>query len=236
MTVTLVGTPVTATTSKDNGGSGWTPISKAITVPSGANLLIATVRSAFGSSGSTSLITYNGVGMTLYQNPMGGSNNGLFYILNPTVGTYNLAVDCPTRNGGACLLMSAACFAGVDTASPFSNWVNRGTMSGYTWTSAAIPTVANSLCILFNDTGGTGSYTQPVWTVNAPSYLVAQVQSGYNDGSKDNDKYDGWARQTGTGGNITFSLSSPYGLNGYYYSFNILPKINAGKTQTIFFL
>jgi hypothetical protein len=237
MIVTLVGIPVAAATSRDNGGSGWTPIVKPITVPAGANLLIATVRSAFGSSGTTDLIAYNGVGMTLYQNPVGASNNGVFYRLNPTVGTYNLTVNCPTVNQGGCLIMTAACFAGVDTAAPFSGWTDRGVMNGNpsVFTSAAIPTVANGMSILFNDTGGTGTYTQPVWTANAPSYLVMQAQSGFYDGSKDNDKYQGWMRQAGTGGNVTFSASSPYGFNGNYYTFNILPQITPVSTQVIFF-
>jgi hypothetical protein len=237
MPVTLVGTPVTAATSKDNGGSGWTPIVKAITVPAGANLLIATVRSAFGSSGTTDLIAYNGVGMTLYQNPVGASNNGVFYRLNPTVGTYNLTVNCPTVNSGGCLIMTAACFAGVDTAAPFSGWVDRSAMSGNpsVFTSAAIPTVANGLCMLFNTAGGTGTYTAPAWTANAPSYLAAQVSSGFNDGSKQNTKFEGVMRQAGTGGNVTFSASSPYGFNGNYYTFNLLPQIMPVSTQVIFF-
>jgi hypothetical protein len=42
-------------------------------------------------------------------------------------------------------------------------------------------------------------------------------------------------RQAGTGGNVTFSASSPYGFNGNYYTFNILPQITPVSTQVIFF-
>src|SRR5512138_236583 len=77
-------------------GSRNCTITLAVAVPAGSNFLVVATSAAL-QSGGTAVVTptFNGVNMATYLAlaNSGGAKQYLYYLVNPTIGTYNFIVN-----------------------------------------------------------------------------------------------------------------------------------------------
>jgi len=109
------------TQSFDTGGS---PINTAFTVNSGSNLLLLVFVTWDNSSAHTiasvkwnTTETFSSLGAALTSS--GGNHQG-FYLVNPTVGSYNVTVDPSTGAAAASAVVGIVALQGVHQTTPYS--------------------------------------------------------------------------------------------------------------------
>jgi hypothetical protein len=116
------------------------------TIGNGSNrLLVVTI--AYHASDTCTGITYGGVGLTLLGGQTGNFRTArVYYLLNPTVGTAQIAVSGTFDSWGDGVTHGSVSFFGVDTSDPFRS--SGGTDGNYSYNaSVTISSAAGDLCI-----------------------------------------------------------------------------------------
>lgn len=159
-------------------GDGTKTTTTAHTV-SGANtiLIVATASSMTNGSTSVSGITYAGVALTqVTTDTQIPTNNylGLWYLINPTTGTNNIAITL-TQSGGGRVWGGAASYTGVKQSGQ-PDAFNTGTATAQTSLTVAVTTVADN-CKLVGNMGSlaVGPVTAGTNTQSIQSYSQANI-------------------------------------------------------------
>lgn len=199
----------------------------AIAVPAGTNFLMVNFCGSMQSAGATGTPTFNGVAMGAAWNisTTGWNRRYIWYLLNPSIGTYNFSVSFGNAlNFG--LSAVAACFGGVDTSNPFAG-TNTGAASGYTWSSSI---TSDPLYYVYNAHQFTDrTADEKTSYVNSPAVHYNYARAGYDDDTgSPQGAFSAAAGKAGAAGTNTITWNFPYGSGGNWYAINLRGAIPPG--------